>query len=87
MPSKTPAQAKLMRAACHNADIAKSHHLSQKTACEFVAADKRQKEHQKQHDRYAGKSVAREGVTVQASTAVSSTGYVAPNGQPPFKVF
>jgi hypothetical protein len=82
MPSKTPAQAKLMRAACHNADIAKKHHIPQKTACEFVRKD----EQKKQHERYSGKP-AQEGVSVHSSAAVSSTGYVAPNGQPPFKVF
>jgi hypothetical protein len=41
MPSKTPAQAKFMRAAAHNPDIAKSHSISQKQAKEFVEADKR----------------------------------------------
>lgn len=88
MPSKSPEQAKLMRAACHNPDIAKKNHITQKAACEFVAADKKQKQHHAQHERYAGKAKpAREEVTVHTSAAVSTTGYVQPNGQPPFKVF
>ena len=88
MPSKTPQQARLMRAACHNADVAKKAHIPQKVACEFVAADKKKASHQAQHDRYAGKGKpAQEGVSVHTSAAVSSTGYVQPNGSPPFKVF
>lgn len=87
MPSKTPKQASTMRAACHNADVSKKTGIPQKVACEFVAADKRAKEHQKQHDRYAGKRPAHESITTHTSASVSTTGYVQPNGTPPFKVF
>ncbi|MET0529933.1 MAG: hypothetical protein ABW003_16635 [Microvirga sp.] len=41
MPSKTPAQAKFMRAAAHDPKIAKRHGIPQETAREFVDADKR----------------------------------------------
>jgi hypothetical protein len=41
MPSKTPKQAKLMRAAAHNPDFAKKVGVPLKVAKEFVAADKR----------------------------------------------
>ena len=78
MPSKTEAQAKFMRAACHDKKIADAHHISQDVACEFVAADQAKAKHQKP---------AREGMTVAPSATVSSTGYVHPNGAPPFKVF
>lgn len=43
MPSKTPKQAKLMRAAAHNKAFAKKVGVPQKVAKEFVAADKRKK--------------------------------------------
>lgn len=82
MPSKTPAQAKFMRAACHDKKIADSHHISQKTACEFVAADQAKK----QAESGKGKP-AREGMTISPSASVTSTGYVQPTGAPPFKVF
>jgi hypothetical protein len=41
MPSKTPKQAKLMRAAAHNPAFAKKVGVPPKVAKEFVAADKR----------------------------------------------
>jgi len=41
MPSKTPKQAKLMRAAAHNPAFAKKVGVPTKVAKEFVAADKR----------------------------------------------
>jgi hypothetical protein len=41
MPSKSPKQAKLMRAAAHSPKVAKSAGVPQKVAKEFVAADKR----------------------------------------------
>jgi len=76
MPSVSDAQAKFMRIAEHNSAFAKDHHISQATAHEFVQADKR-----------AGR-YAHEAVTPLAPSAgVSSTGYVQPNGMPPFKVF
>lgn len=81
MPSKTPEQAKFMRAACHDKKIADAHHISQKTACEFVAADQAQKRGE------SAKKPAREGMSIAPSASVSSTGYVHPNGAPPFKVF
>jgi hypothetical protein len=40
MPSKSPAQAKLMRAAAHNKEFAKKADVPQKVAKEFVKADK-----------------------------------------------
>lgn len=39
MPSKSPKQAKLMRAAAHNPAIAKSSGVPQSVAKEFVKAD------------------------------------------------
>lgn len=41
MPSKTPKQAKLMRAAAHNPAFAKKVGVPTKVAKEFVAADTR----------------------------------------------
>lgn len=41
MPSKTPKQAKLMRATAHNSAFAKKVGVPPKVAKEFVAADKR----------------------------------------------
>jgi hypothetical protein len=41
MPSKTPKQAKLMRAAAHNPAFAEKVGVPPKVAKEFVAADKR----------------------------------------------
>ena len=41
MPSKTPKQANLMRAAAHNPAFAKKVGVPPKVAKEFVAADKR----------------------------------------------
>lgn len=76
MPSVSEAQAKFMRIAEHNKQFAQDHHISQRTAGEFVNADKK------------GGRFAHEGVTPLAPSAgVSSTGYVQPNAQPPFKVF
>jgi len=43
MPSKSKAQAKLMRAAAHNRTSAKKVGVPQKVAKEFVEADKRRK--------------------------------------------
>lgn len=43
MPSKTPAQARLMRAAAANPKFAKKAGVPQKVAKEFVQADKRAK--------------------------------------------
>lgn len=43
MPSKSKAQAKLMRAAAHNRTFAKKVGVPQKVAKEFVEADKRRK--------------------------------------------
>ncbi len=43
MPSKTPKQAKLMRAAAHNPAFAKKVGVPTKVAKEFVAADKRKR--------------------------------------------
>ena len=40
MPSKSPAQARLMRAAAHNPAFAKKADVPVKVAKEFVAADK-----------------------------------------------
>ena len=40
MPSKSPAQARLMRAAAHNPAFAKKTGVPQKVAKEFVQADK-----------------------------------------------
>jgi hypothetical protein len=82
MPSKTPEQAKFMRAACHDKKIADSHHIKQETACEFVRADQAQARAQAK-----GQKPAREGMTISPSAAVFTTGYVHPTGQPPFKVF
>jgi len=41
MPSKSPAQKKLMQAAAHNKEFAKKVGVPQKVAKEFVAADKK----------------------------------------------
>ena len=41
MPSKTPTQAKFMRAAAHDTKIAKKAGISQSVAREFVKADQR----------------------------------------------
>jgi hypothetical protein len=43
MPSKSAAQAKLMRAVAHNKEFAKKVKIPQKVAKKFVAADKRKK--------------------------------------------
>jgi hypothetical protein len=43
MPSKSPAQKKLMQAAAHNKEFAKKVGVPQKVAKEFVAADKKKK--------------------------------------------
>jgi len=43
MPSKSPAQAKLMRAVAHNPEFAKKVRIPAKVAKEFVAADKKRK--------------------------------------------
>ncbi len=43
MPSKSPKQARTMRAAAHNKEFAKKIGIPQKVAKEFVAADKRKK--------------------------------------------
>jgi hypothetical protein len=43
MPSKTPKQAKFMRAAAHSKSFAKKVGMPQSVAKEFVAADKRKK--------------------------------------------
>ena len=40
MPSKTPAQARLMRAAAHDPAFAKKAEVPQSVAREYVAADK-----------------------------------------------
>jgi len=40
-PSKTPKQAKFMRVAAHNKDVAAKHGIKQSTAKEFVQADKK----------------------------------------------
>jgi len=39
MPSKSPKQARLMAAACHDPAFAKRRGISRKTACEFNKAD------------------------------------------------
>lgn len=78
MPSKTEAQAKFMRAACHDKDIADSHHIKQEVACEFVRADQAKASKQKP---------ATESITASHGTAVTTTGYVQPNGHIPFKTF
>lgn len=44
MPSKSPAQARLMRAAAHDPAFAKKTGVPVKVAKEFVAADKKLKE-------------------------------------------
>jgi hypothetical protein len=43
MPSKSPAQKKLMQASAHNKEFAKKVGVPQKVAKEFVAADKKKK--------------------------------------------
>ncbi len=43
MPSKTPKQARTMRAAAHDPKFAKKLGIPQKVAREFVAADKAKK--------------------------------------------
>ena len=40
MPSKSPAQHRLMEAAAHSKSFAKQHGIPQRTAKEFVRADK-----------------------------------------------
>ena len=40
MPSKSPAQARLMRAAAHDPEFAKRNKIPQEVAREFVEADK-----------------------------------------------
>jgi hypothetical protein len=47
MPSKSPAQKKLMQAAAHNKEFAKKAGVPQKVAKEFVKADKRRKKNEK----------------------------------------
>lgn len=74
MPSKSPAQHRFMEAVAHNPEFAQSHGISQKVGKDFVAADK-------------GHKFAHEGVTVNSPAGVSSSGYVQPNGQWPFKTF
>ena len=39
MPSDTTKMARLMAAACHDAEIAKRNNISQKVACEFTHED------------------------------------------------
>lgn len=39
MPSTTTKMARLMAAACHDAEIAKRNDISQKVACEFTRED------------------------------------------------
>jgi len=85
MPSKTPEQAKFMRAACHDKKIADAHHIRHDVACEFVKADQAKARSEKAKAS-TGKP-ARESMTVSPSASVSSTGYVQPNGAPPFKTF
>ena len=41
MPSKSPQQAALMRAACHDPKIAKERHIPKSVACEFAEADRK----------------------------------------------
>lgn len=43
MPSKSPKQAKLMRAAAHDSKFAKKAGVPKKVAKEFVKADKRKR--------------------------------------------
>ena len=43
MPSKTPKQARFMRAACHNPQFAKRNNIKPSVACEFVKKDQRKK--------------------------------------------
>lgn len=43
MPSKSPKQARIMRAAAHNKSFAKKVGISQKVAKEFTKADKKKK--------------------------------------------
>ena len=43
MPSKSPEQARLMRAAKHSKKVRQATGISQEVASEFVAADKRKK--------------------------------------------
>lgn len=43
MPSRTPKQARTMRAAAHNPAFAKKMGIPQKVAKEFVSADKRKR--------------------------------------------
>jgi hypothetical protein len=44
MPTKSPAQARLMRAAAHDPEFAKKVKVPQEVAKEFVDADKKEKE-------------------------------------------
>jgi hypothetical protein len=87
MPSKTPEQAKFMRAACHDKKIADAHHISQDVACEFVKADLAKARGEKPKAANAHGKVAKESMSVTPSASISSTGYVQPNGTPPFKTF
>jgi hypothetical protein len=43
MPSKSKAQANLMRAALHDPEVRRKHGISKETAREFVEADRRKK--------------------------------------------
>lgn len=47
MPSKSAAQAKLMRAVAHNKEFAKKVKIPQKVGRDFVAADKAKKKKKK----------------------------------------
>lgn len=47
MPSKSPRQARLMRLAARDVDVAKVKGIPQRVAREFVAADKRKAGHPK----------------------------------------
>ncbi len=49
MPSKSKAQARLMRAAAFDAAVARSAGIPQPVAREFVRADKRKKRKKKKH--------------------------------------
>ena len=44
MPTKSPAQSRLMRAAAHDSEFAKKVKVPQDVAKEFVEADKKEKE-------------------------------------------
>lgn len=47
MPSKSPKQARTMRASAHNKSFAKKMHIPQSVAREFVAADSHKKRKKK----------------------------------------